>query len=183
MNVPIDNSVLAKELPISDVKQIRPWVRYWARLIDINIGSSLVGLFCMFIPQVLKLGILTTAFISISFTIFLEALLLSTWGMTPGKSLFQVFVRNSEGGKLTFFQAVKRCISVWGWGLGFGIPVVSLILLGMSYQYIEENGVAKWDISSETHVSHRKIGIPRIVFIVVLSMGFLWLTFTQMSIY
>jgi len=50
---PLDDSVLNTELlPISDVKQIRPWVRFWARMIDITVVSIFVGLFVgIFIPH------------------------------------------------------------------------------------------------------------------------------------
>jgi len=39
---------------------------------------------------------------------FIEAFLLSSWGTTPGKSLFGVVVRDENGNKLSFFQSLKR---------------------------------------------------------------------------
>lgn len=171
-----------KSLPISDVKQIRPWVRFWARLIDIYVVNIVTGLlFSIFIPQVLTWGMLAATVITIFFTLLIEALLLSTWGTTLGKSLFQVFVRNSQGKKLSFSRAIKRCVSVWGWGLAFGIPVASLIFSGISYQRIKETGVARWDIEGNSLVSHKKIGIPRIVVIASLVIGLLWIEFILQS--
>ncbi|OLN27513.1 DnaJ domain-containing protein [Desulfosporosinus metallidurans] len=164
-----------------EVKQIRPWVRFWARLVDIYSGNALAGILIgIFIPQVLDQKIVGISFaniIGIPFTILLEGLLLSTWGMTLGKSLFQVFVRDSQGEKLSFLQAIKRSTSAWAWGLGFGVPFASFLLAGMSYQHIKETGVAKWDMDGNSFVSHRKIGIPRIAFIAVFFIGFLWLAY------
>lgn len=162
------------------VKQIRPWARFWARMIDVYVGSILAGLLVgIFIPQVLTLrivGISAATIIGIPFIILLEGLLLSTWGMTLGKSLLQVFVRNSEGKKLNFLQAIKRCISAMAWGLGFGVPLASFIFAGMSYQHIKETGVAKWDMDGTSFVSHGKIGIPRIAVIASLFIGLIWLS-------
>ena len=171
-----DDSVQNTELlPISDVKQIRPWVRFWARMIDITVVSIFVGLLVgIFIPTGLEWE-LFSIFIKIISAILLEALLLSTWGMTLGKSLLQVYVRDPQGRKLNFSRAIKRCISAWAWGLGFGIPIASLILPYMSYERIQETGVAKWDIEGGSLVSHKKIGIPRIAVVVSLFIGLIWL--------
>lgn len=175
---PLDESVLNTELlPTSDVKQIRPWVRFWARLIDITVVSIFVGLLVgILIPHGLDWE-LFSIFIRIISAILLEAFLLSTWGMTLGKSLLQVYVRDTQGRKLNFSQAIKRCISAWTWGLGFGIPVVSLILAYMSYERIQETGVARWDIEADSLVSHKRIGFPRIAAVVALFTGLIWLEF------
>lgn len=178
----LDDFVLNAEiLPISDVKQIRPWVRFCARMIDIIVVSIFVGLLVgIFIPHGLGWQLFAIVLRIIS-TILLEALLLSTWGMTLGKSLLQVYVRDTQGRKLTFSRAVKRCISALAWGLGFGIPIASLIFAYMSYDQIQEKGVAKWDIEGGSLVSHKKIGIPRIVVVVSLFIGLIWLVMGKIA--
>jgi len=175
---PLDEPVINTDLhPISDAKQSRPWVRFWARMIDITVVSIFVGLLVgIFIPHGLDWE-LFSIFIRIISAILLEAFLLSTWGMTLGKSLLQVYVRDSQGRKLSFSQAMKRCISAWAWGLGFGIPIASLIFALLSYDRIRQTGVAKWDIESGSRVSHKKIGIPRIAVVVSLFIGLTWLEF------
>jgi len=57
--------------------------------------------------------------------LFLEALLLSTWGTTPGKWLFKTWVADAMGNRLSFMDALSRSFSVWFMGLGFGLPIVS----------------------------------------------------------
>jgi hypothetical protein len=172
----VGSALNAELLPISDVKQVRPWVRFWARMIDIIIVSIFGGLLVgIFIPRVLGWELFFT-FITIISTILVEALLLSTWGMTPGKSLLQVYVRDPQGRKLHFSQAIKRCISVWTWGLGFGIPILSLIFLLLSYEHIQETAVAKWDIEGVSLVSHKEISIPKIGVVVSLFVGLIHLT-------
>ena len=50
----VGSALNAELLPISDVKQVRPWVRFWARMIDIIIVSIFGGLLVgIFIPRVL----------------------------------------------------------------------------------------------------------------------------------
>ncbi|MDR3667073.1 MAG: RDD family protein [Ignavibacteriaceae bacterium] len=171
----LDEPVLDTEWhPISDVKQSRPWVRFWARMIDIIVVSIFVSLFVgLFIPHGLGWE-LFSIFIRIISAILLEGYLLSTWGMTLGKSLLQVYVRDSQGRKLRFSQAIKRCISAWAWGLGFGIPIVSLIFAYLSYEHLQETGVAKWDSEGGSLVSHNKIGIPRLAVVVCLFIGLIW---------
>ena len=177
---PLDDSVLNTEIlpiPISDVKQIRPWVRFWARMIDITVVSIFVGLLVgIFLPHGLGWE-LFSIFIRIISAILLEAFLLSTWGMTLGKSLLQVYVRDLQGRKLNFSRAIRRCMFAWTWGLGFGIPIASLILAYMSYENIRETGVAKWDIEAGSLVVHKKIGILRIAVVMLFFIGLIWFEF------
>ena len=178
-NGPFEDTLLTTELlTISDVKQVRPWVRFCARLVDIYVVTIFVGLFVgIFIPHGLGWELISILIRIISL-ILLEAYLLSTWGMTLGKSLLQVYVRDTQGRKLSFSRAIKRCISVWGWSLGFGIPIASLILPYMAYERIAETGVVKWDIECGSLVSHKKIGIPRIIAIISLFIVLIWIQFS-----
>ena len=95
--------------------------------------------------------------------------------MTFGKSLLQVCVRDTQGRKLNFSQAIKRCVSAYAWGLGFGLPIVSLIFAYRSYDHIQETGVTKWDLEGGSIVRYNKIGIPRIAVVVSLFLGLIWL--------
>jgi len=65
----------------------------------------------------------------------------------------------------------------WTWGLGFGIPIASLILAYMSYENIRETGVAKWDIEAGSLVVHKKIGILRIAVVMLFFIGLIWFEF------
>jgi len=176
-NILEDTLLTTELLTISDVKQIRPWVRFWARMLDIYVVSIFVGLFVgIFIPHGLGWE-LVSILIRIISAILLEGILLSTWGMTIGKSLLQVYVRDPQGKKLNFSRAIKRCISAWAWGLGFGIPIASLILPYLAYERILETGVVRWDTEGNCLVSYKKIGIPRITVVVSLFIGLIWLQF------
>jgi len=177
----VGSALNTKRLPISDVKQALPWVRFWARMIDISTVSIFWSLLVsIFIPRGLGWE-LFSIFITIISIIVVEALLLSTWGTTPGKSLLQVYVREPQGRKLNFSQAINRCISVWVWGLGFGIPILSIIFPLLSYERIQETGAVKWDIEGVSLVSHNKIGIPRIGVVVSLLAGLIWLKFSLLG--
>ncbi|HBP65400.1 MAG TPA: hypothetical protein DD730_14345 [Desulfosporosinus sp.] len=173
---PFEDTLLTTELlTLSDVIQVRPWVRFWARMIDLFVVSIFVALLVgVFIPHGLGWE-LFSILIRIISAILLEAYLLSTWGMTFGKSLLQVCVRDTQGRKLNFSQAIKRCVSAYAWGLGFGLPIVSLIFAYRSYDHIQETGVTKWDLEGGSIVRYNKIGIPRIAVVVSLFLGLIWL--------
>jgi uncharacterized RDD family membrane protein YckC len=74
-----------------------------------------------------------------------EAALLSLWGFTPGKWLFKVSVRSSEGGRLSFAQAHRRAAGVWVWGLGAWLSFVILVVASLALARHRRRGAAYWD--------------------------------------
>jgi uncharacterized RDD family membrane protein YckC len=151
---------------IREGNQKRPWVRYWARMIDMVLIWALV-----FIPFGLvfreaaqnRFVVYLLQFVVLSLWIPFEALLLSTVGYTPGKALLRVKVSNRDGGRLSFDQAVSRSSGVWWKGHGTGlIPFVTLITYLMAYRRLTIKGVTAWDQSGDFLVSHRKIGMVRV---------------------
>src|SRR5215470_14679409 len=75
--------------------QVRPWVRYWARTIDgVLIGSVLAVPFDFFFPEEAqsRVAVQLTQFAALALWIPIEALLLTTFGSTPGKALLRVRV-------------------------------------------------------------------------------------------
>ncbi len=85
------------EQTVSGVPQVRPWVRYWARMFDLNLFAVAAGfLFAIFVPRALFRGISETLVLSALFLflwIFVESLRLSWFGTTPGKSLLRTRLR------------------------------------------------------------------------------------------
>src|SRR5690349_7093693 len=151
---------------IREGDQTRPWVRYWARAIDMILVWTIVfipfGIVFReaaqnrFVDQLLQ-------FVVLSLWIPFEALLLSTVGYTPGKALLRVKVSNRDGSKLSFDQAVSRSGGVWWKGHGTGlIPFVTLITYVMAFQRLTNKGITAWDQSGDFLVSHRKVGMVRV---------------------
>ncbi|MEM7175975.1 MAG: RDD family protein [Chlamydiota bacterium] len=161
----------------------RPWVRYWARMIDYTLFAFVVGI-CIGLIRVSMRGhsdqletYLSRFFDSrfswmgvIFLWVFVEAILLSTWGATPGKWLFKTTVRNANREKLSFSDAINRSLSVWWLGVGAGIPFVSLVTLIVAAVKLSNTGATSWDRRSHYCVNHSKIGAGRI-FIAILFFG------------
>lgn len=169
-------------IPLDVVAQVRPWVRYWARMFDICVFSLPAGLLLGFMaPHIVAqkwnenlLGIMI-----LFLWVFVEALLLSSFGMTPGKWLFKTKLALASGEPITYSQAIARSLKVWWRGLGIGFPIASLITLIIAYGRLKNNAITSWDRDGNFVVTHEKIGIPRvmaaitffIVFLVMIAVG------------
>jgi uncharacterized RDD family membrane protein YckC len=154
----------------SQVRQIRPWVRYWARTFDIYLFGIVLGI----VLSVPLQGILTPALerllglLIVFLWVFVEALLLSTGRTTPGKWLLKTRVVALDG-QLSYSKALARSFSVWWRGMGIGFPLTALIALLLSYRRLNARQITWWDEDVKTVVVHERIGPVRAVgFIVVL---------------
>lgn len=158
--------------PQSTIPQVRPWVRYWARYIDISIFSFAFGIFLgIFMPSALSNSsdfVLTLVFLFI--WIFVEAILLSSWGTTPGKWLLKVKVGYQT--KIDFSTALNRSFNVWLKGLGIGIPIIALFTQIAAYNHLTKEGVTTWDRDGHFTITHEKIGVIRIIVATVILGGF-----------
>lgn len=88
------------EIPDEKVSQVRPWVRYWARMIDIYSFSILAFLALGLIsPSMLKIVLeMPDIFVNMLWVflwVFVESSFLSILGNTPGKWLLKISLRNS----------------------------------------------------------------------------------------
>lgn len=166
---------LAKAIPVA---QVRPWVRYWARMFDIYlvaiVGGIAIGIFN---PDALnKPGSDQLVGLIVVFGwVFLESLLLSTTGTTPGKWLFKTRLIPPSGEKPNYSTALSRSFKVWWRGLGIGFPLVSLITLLVAHGKLTKNGITTWDKDDGFTVVHDRIGPLRVIVAVAFFMGFLLL--------
>lgn len=162
--------------------EVRPWVRYWARMFDIYIFCLLVGIiFVIVAPNSAsqKSNDVALGMIILFVWIFVESLLLATFGTTPGKWLFKTKISLNSGARMSYSQALARSIKVWWRGLGIGFPIAALITTIIAYGRLTRNGITSWDNEEGFSVSHETIGIPRIlsaiafffIFFVVVAMG------------
>jgi hypothetical protein len=144
----ISNSLLAQGLLAhkaskinKESMQVRPWVRYFARTIDYSCFAGIVYfLFLAVSPKSLEiLNLFKYISVTAIVWIFIEAILLSTVGTTPGKWLLNVAVREYDGTKLKFSRSLLRSIFVWACGTGFGVAFLNIILSIISYEYLVRN--------------------------------------------
>lgn len=158
-----------------------PWRRFFARVFDNTLYAGLVVLvvFAVAGPALMKLPEQSPPFFIVLLlglaavlpvSVLLNAVFISLFGMTPGKLIFGIRVREPDERKLTFRRSIMRELLVWMGGYGFGIPVVSLFALVISFGYIETHHAAWWDRKENIEVSYRESGPVQLVlwFIVIL---------------
>jgi uncharacterized RDD family membrane protein YckC len=139
----------------------RPWVRFWARMIDYSLLLLLMILVSMhfrfFFAFLQPVIVLTVLFI----WVFIETLLLISWGTTPGKWLLSITLRDEYQHRLKLSDALNRSFSVWWLGMGVGIPIVSFITMIVAAVKLSNTGTTSWDQRNGYQVSHGKIGLIR----------------------
>ena len=146
-----------------------PWRRFFARFVDVSFFSivlafvvgalfpeSVEGFVKMFENPIIASFIVYLAWMPV------EAVFLSSLGTTPAKWLFGIRVISNRG-KLPFDDAAKRTILVWIKGLGFGLPLVSLLTMLYAYRRLTKTGTTLWDTSAGTVVIHNDWGARRTI--------------------
>lgn len=157
---------LATEMAVRDeVKKVRPWVRYWARMFDIYAFILAAGIMLGILSSgfIAKLNAYVLGMILVFAWVFVEALLLSTFQATPGKWLFKTKVSLTSGVPMNFSQALSRSLRVWWRGLGIGFAPVSLFTLITAHLRLTTHGITSWDKDGGFMVKHEKVGAWRVL--------------------
>lgn len=161
-------SIAQPATPTSDaiVAQVRPWVRYWARMFDNSLaGIVLAFAYLVAIPGILNEPIFSILIVPSQLLIWavLESLLLATTGTTPGKWLFKTRVVPGSGTRLDYATALSRSLKVWWRGLGAGFNIIYLITMVIAYRHLTREGITTWDRDHGLQIVHERIGPVRIV--------------------
>lgn len=152
--------------------QIRPWVRYIARILDYSFFSLFIGfIFGILYPEIAEINEIVFGLIIIFIWVFLEPIFLSTFATTPGKFILKTKVLDSSKKNLTYNSALKRSFNVWFSGMGIGIPLISLITMVVAYTKLKESGKTSWDEDGGFIVEHKKVGILTTLIVIVLIIG------------
>ncbi|WP_053957611.1 DUF6557 family protein [Inediibacterium massiliense] len=160
-----------------ECSQIRPWVRFWARTIDIMIWLTIVRYIELRISSPITKWISSFAWgtinslLSYTIWVFIEALLLSKCGYTLGKWIFKIHIRDTNGNRLLFIEALKRGSFVLLYGEGLMIPFVTIITNIKSYNRLIDRGKTKWDEEGKFVVYHEKIGCFKIILATIIIVG------------
>ena len=150
---------------ITDRQKVRPWVRYWARYIDVYLFTIFILILqqLMFPTQQFDMRI---AVFGLHFIwVLVEAQLLSTWGTTPGKWMLKVKIRDVNNKKLTLKTALIRGFLVWSVGMAM-YTVFSTITEAISYMNLLSKGTTVWDKYCNSIVTHEDFGTERIPLII-----------------
>ncbi|GAU79977.1 MerR family transcriptional regulator [Fusibacter sp. 3D3] len=145
---PESGYVKADEDELSQV--FHPWRRYFARITDIFVYSSIwmaVLIFVLHVSMIRRgsLWDIFDTFVAVGIMIFVEPLLLNRFGTTFGKAIFGLRIETSEGQKLSYKAGFDRTWHVIGAGLGYNIPIYSLVRLWKSYKLCQEKEAQPWD--------------------------------------
>lgn len=161
----------------------RPWVRFWARFFDIYLFGVVAGTTLEFIaPELIeKSNDTMVGVILIFFWIFVESILMSVSGTTPGKAFLRTHVKKSDGSPIEMNEALSRSFRVWWRGMGIGAPFISLITLTIAYRRLKEEGVTTWDKDTGFVVTHGEIGWVRILLMIAFFLGFIGLVIVGLT--
>jgi uncharacterized RDD family membrane protein YckC len=159
----------------------RPWVRYFARLIDLYIGGVIVVVtWVLFSPTTYNkvIGLNNNEYVTGAILyiiwLFFESMMLATFGTTLGKWIFNSKVVSIDGGKLKFSTALLRSFSMWFNGLGLMIPLVNIFTLSNSFNQLKDvnyGGFTKWDIQAKSAVVTAKLKPIKIALFTIVCIG------------
>jgi uncharacterized RDD family membrane protein YckC len=91
-------------------------------------------------------------------------------GGSVGKWFFGIRVLDAAGQTIGIGRALRRESSVWVRGLGFGIPIITLITLIVAFKHLTKSGTTSWDQETGMVIVHRSHG-PRQIFLSVLGIA------------
>ncbi len=150
----------------------RPWVRFWARMIDYS-------LFFIVVSYLIGVCKVSTAPVQPFFGAlmlflwtFIEAFLLAVWGKTPGKWILRTEVLSNGKKRLSYSEGLSRSLSVWWLGMGAGIPIISLITMTVAGYKLTKNGITSWDQRRKYHVAHKKVQWWRTLIVVLFFLAY-----------
>ena len=89
--------------------------------------------------------------------LFIEPMLLSLLGTTPGKAIFGIRVTDIDGSRLDYQTALERTWTVMWEGMALNLPLVTLYFQYKSLQTAQENEPQSWEEDSELSFQDDKI--------------------------
>ncbi len=141
-----------------------PWRRWAARGLDQFCGALVImavlaristyfgfGDFFDGVHQALVLLLL------LPLLLLLEAVVYELFGTTFGKWAFSLRVRDEDRHVATSKVYLKRLLRLWASGLGFGLPIVSLITLVVQKRRLSSGRLTSYDESLRLHVDKERI--------------------------
>jgi uncharacterized RDD family membrane protein YckC len=149
-----------------------PWRRYFARLLDYAIVGGvtwfLVGIIFYTLAPIDAdnffhafsgpgggiLDMLCTVAAATPGT----GLIVGLTGTSAGKWFFGIKVVDPDGKPIGVWRGLKREVTAWATGIGFGLPLVSLILCLVAYNRLQDERTTTWDKSVGAKVFHRPSG-------------------------
>jgi uncharacterized RDD family membrane protein YckC len=142
----------------------RPWIRFWAKILDVLISTIVLGVLLgiMFPRWTAETNQRLLGLALFACSVPINALLLSSFGTTIGKSLFNVRVTHN-GERLQFGAALRREFACFVRGFCLGLPVIYLITMIVAYRDLKASGSSSWDRDNGNVVSHKDPSVAGVV--------------------
>jgi membrane-associated protease RseP (regulator of RpoE activity) len=138
------------------------WARFVARVIDLMALSVVLAAATLASDAVRRVENVFGPML-LFLWIPIEAVLMATWGYTPGKALLGISVRDAHGSKLRPGQAFRRAALVYWYG--FAANKLLVVVTGsLALFRLGDHGATYWDALDDLRVEHRPIGRWRAVF-------------------
>jgi uncharacterized RDD family membrane protein YckC len=157
-----------------------PWRRFFARVLDTLIhgviGFAILSFALYSFAPVSADGLLAflagrqgnliASFLAVLVAIPITATVIGLTGSSIGKFLFGVKVVRQDFQPIGFPQALRRELKVWANGLAFGLPIASLVAMGIAFGRLGSKEVTSWDEGRPFLVAHRLRGaVQSILFV------------------
>jgi hypothetical protein len=138
-----------------------PWLRWAARLIDFGCFCIVLGVVGELVAPgaMLRVNEYALNVVALALMVPVEAMVLSSFGTTPGKALLKIRLANADGSRLDFGTAFTRSFQVWMRGLAFGIPLVMLFSMAVAHSRLADQGSTSWDEALGLSVTHSRVGV------------------------
>ena len=181
-SLPLPSSVPSEKpaTNLTNSKDVKPLLRFWARFFDYLLLNVLVwfvfehpqippipseteNLFEFLrklddsIPREEQIRIALIQGGALFVWNFVEALLISSFGTTPGKMLFNIRVTRKNGTRLRYSEAMGRSVIIWILGIGLGLLFLQILAMAFSLFYLLSKGETLWDRTLKTQVLHRPL--------------------------
>lgn len=151
-----------------NITHVNPWIRFLARFFDYS-------LFCLCLLGIKKFywPLPQERLIPYEFLLWVpvEALLLSTWGKTPGKWFLRTTLKAGKRKQMHFKMALKRSFNVWLRGMGMGIMGLSFLCLAVAYHKLKILRITSWDREDHVEVTHYPLGRWRLLVAVFVALA------------
>lgn len=122
-----------------------PWRRFWARRFDYFLYSMVLSL--LFRDFIHGEGI--SLLLILPAMLFIEPMLLSLIGTTPGKAFFGIRVTDPDGNRLDYQTALERTWTVLWEGMALNLPLVTLYFQYKSLQTVQQDESLSWEEESD----------------------------------
>lgn len=117
---------------------MHPWRRFFARSMDTALCalpvSFLLYVVLRTVPESSTLVNFLAGLAGWVVMLFLEPLLLSRFGTTPGKYVMGITLTRPGGEKLSYREGLERTALVFVYGEAMSVPLVNLLLNFLSYR-------------------------------------------------